>query len=792
MFKNYFKIAIRSLLKNKAYAFIKIGGLSIGMAVALLIGLWINDELSFNKYHENYEDIVKVLGHYALNSEVKTSAYKPIPLGKEIRTLFPDDFKYVVTSSMTDQQTLIKNEKKINANGNFMEKDAPEMLSLQMINGTKTALKEKNSILLSESLANVFFGNDDPVGELININGRKEIKITGVYRDFPTNSSFDEVEFIASWDLYLSLHYWFNPENWNSQSIQVFAQLWPTITAKSASDKIEKLKDKYVSKEKNTVETSYFLHPMAKWHLYEEFENGKNTGGNIQFVWLFGVIGIFVLLLACINFMNLSTARSEKRAMEVGVRKAVGSVRKQLVYQFLSESTIIAFLSFVLSIGLVVLMLPWFNQVAGKEIALFWSNPLFWIIGLGFTLLTGLIAGSYPALYLSSFKPVRVLKGTFKAGRYASLPRKVLVVTQFSVSIALIIGVIIIYQQIQFTKDRAIGYDGSGLVFFEIKTNDVYKHYNAIRADLLKTGGVVDMAQSLGFVTKNQSNSGGFEWKGKDPNFVDNFAFEFVSFDYGKTVGWQFTEGRDYSRDFASDSSAYIINEAAVKYMGLDDPIGEFVRHKGKDYKIIGVVKDVIAESPYKEVRPTIASVINFPGDILSIRLNPEIAMQEALSRIQPVIQKYIPTMPFEYKFTDQDYAKKFEAEERIGMLSGFFALLAIFISCLGLFGLASFVAEQRNKEIGVRKILGASIYTLWKMLSKDFVMLIMISCAIALPIGYFYMNQWLQNYQYRTEIDPLILIGTMLGAILITLLTVSFQAIKAATINPINSLRTE
>ena len=792
MFKNYFKIAWRNLIKNKISSFINIGGLAVGMAVAMLIGLWIWDELSFNKYHENYNHIVRVMRQETWKGETSTSPYNPLPVSGELRSSFSNDFKYVATSTFTEEHILAAGDNKFNQQGNFMEQDGVEMLTLKMLKGTRDGLKDISSILLSETCAKTLFGEIDPMNKLVKIDNQSEVKVTGVYKDLPANSEFKKLAFIAPLDLYFSTRPWMRKDDWENNFVQVFAQLAPNADINKTSGKIKDIKFKNVKKEAVSSVTAFMLHPMSKWHLYEEFKQGVNAGGRIQFVWLFGIIGVFVLLLACINFMNLSTARSEKRAREVGIRKAIGSARSQLIRQFLSESLLVASLAFLLSVAIVQLTLPWFNKVADKEMSVLWSMPLFWILGIGFTFFTGLLAGSYPALYLSSFNPVKVLKGSFRVGQFASLPRKVLVVLQFTVSVALIIGTIIVYRQIQFTKNRSVGYNSDKLIYLQMKTPEVHNHYDVVRNDLLATGAVVDMAESHGFVIQNTANFGGFEWKGKDPNFLDNFAIEWVSHDYGKTVGWQFVDGRDFSRANLSDSSGFVINEAAAKYMGLKNPVGEILRKDGKNFTIIGVIKDVIAESPYKPVRPTLTSILQWPGSIVSVRLNPKLGVNEALAKIEPVFKKHVPGAPFGYKFVDEEYAKKFEAEERIGKLSSFFAILAILISCLGLFGLASFVAEQRTKEIGIRKVLGATVVNLWRMLSKDFVMLVIISCLIAGPVAYYLLRNWLQNYEYRTEISWWIFAVAIAGALLITLLTVSFQAIKAAIANPVKSLRTE
>jgi len=467
-------------------------------------------------------------------------------------------------------------------------------------------------------------------------------------------------------------------------------------------------------------------------------------------------------------------------------------LRSQLVAQFFSESLLIAFFSFVLSLLLVQLILPFFNDVAGKKIAMPWSSPLFWMACTGFSIVTGLIAGSYPAFYLSSFEPVKVLKGTFRAGRFAAIPRKVLVVVQFTVSVILIIGTIIVFRQIQFAKDRPIGYSRDGLVMMEVRTGDIHKHFDVVRNELMQSGAISEVAESGSPVTAVWSTNSGFDWNGKDPNLAVEFPNIDVSYDYGKTVGFQFKEGRDFSKEFVSDSTAFIANETAIKYMGLKNPVGETIKWDGVPFTIVGVIKDMVVESPYAPVRPTLYHLSKDIGPVITARINPKASASEALRKIESVFKKYNPSQPFEYQFIDEQYARKFENEQRIGKLASFFAFLAIFISCLGLFGMASFVAEQRTKEIGVRKVLGASVFNLWKLLSKEFVLMVLLSCAIAIPVAYYFLSKWLLNYEYRTEISWWIFAVSVTGALMITLLTVSFQAIKAAIANPVKSLRTE
>jgi ABC-type antimicrobial peptide transport system permease subunit len=794
MIRYYFKIAWRNIIKNKVSSVINIGGLSVGMTVAILIGLWIYDELSFNTYHKNYPSIVRLMERATVNGEVKTGRYLSMPVAPEIRKLYANDFKHVVRSSFVEEHTLANGEAKINNTGVFMEADGPEMLTLKMIKGTRNDLTDPYSIVLSQSLAETLFGNADPIGKTLKIDNKTDVIVKGVYEDIPRNSDFNDLSYIAPWDLYFVINPWmqFWKEDWNNNMLQVFAQLAPTATIDRVAAKIKDVKLNHSDEEAKTFRPEIFLHPMSKWHLYNEFNNGVNTGGAIQYVWLFGIIGAFVLLLACINFMNLSTARAEKRAKEIGIRKTVGSVKRQLIHQFLSESVLMALVCFILSLALVQLMIPWFNEVSNKEMNILWGNPAFWIISTGFILITGLIAGSYPALYLSSFQPIKVLKGSFSVGRFAALPRKILVVIQFTVSISLIIGTIIVFRQIQFAKSRPVGYSREGLVYLRVLTENIHTHFEAFRNELLETGAVKDAAESNGAVTEIAENTGDFAWKGKDPNMKQSFGHIRVSHDYGKTVGWQFLAGRDFSRLNINDSSGLVLNEAAVKLMGLKNPIGEIIRHQGKDYTVLGVVKDMIMRSPFDPPRPSVFSILPWWGGALSIKIKPTVRPSEALAKVESVFTKYAPGLPFDYRFADEEYGKKFGIEIRIGKLSSFFAILAIFISCLGLFGLASFVAEQRTKEIGVRKVLGASVFNLWKLLSKEFLGLIMLSCCIAVPIAYHYLHEWLQKYEYRTEIRWWIFAAAIGGAIVITLLTVSFQAIKAAVANPVKSLRTE
>ena len=793
MLKNYFKVAFRNLIKNKAHSSINIAGLSVGMAVAMMIGLWIWDEWTFDRYNRDYDHIARVMQNQKNNGEIFTYGGEPFPLADVLRSKYGSDFKNVVMGFGPRDLTLTIGDKIFTQSGGYFEPAAPELLDLKMLHGSRDGLKAPNTILLSESVAKAYFGDSDPVNQTIRISKDHNVKVTGVYKDLPSNSSLSALGVIATWQILYDAWGLKTRQNpWRMNAFQVYVQLADNADLTTVSSKIKDAKRPYLQPTDAMNNSQLFLHPMKQWHLYSDFKNGVNAGGRIKYVRLYGIIGIFVLLLACINFMNLSTARSERRAREVGIRKAIGSLRRQLIYQFFSESLLVTALAFIGALVLVQLMLPFFNTIADKKMTIPWGNPVFWLLGIGFSLITGLIAGSYPALYLSSFQPVKVLKGSFRVGPLAAIPRKVLIVLQFTVSTVLIIGTIVVFRQIQYAQDRPIGYDRNGLVNVRVNSDAIHDHFDAIRTELLSTGTIIAMTESESGTTEYGAGSSGFEWKGKDPGLATDFPTTAVSYDYGKTISWQLTQGRDFSRDFATDSAAFIVNEAAVKYMGLKNPIGETVKWFGRNYKIVGVVKDMIVESPYEPVRPFFFYVYDYSRNSVILKIAPTTGVHEALARIESLFKKFNPSQPFIYRFADAEYAKKFGDEQRIGKLATFFAILAIFISCLGLFGMASFIAEQRTKEIGVRKVLGASTVNLWRLLSKEFVVLVTISLLIATPIAWYCMHNWLQNYQYRTAIVWWIFVVTGMGAVVITLLTVSYQAIRAALANPVKSLRSE
>ena len=801
MLRNYFKIAVRNLLKNKGYSFINIGGLAVGMAVAILSGLWVWDELSFNQYHQNYARIAQVMIKETDEGKVGYSTSVQYPLATELKTNYQNKFKHIVTSSNAGDYILTAGENKFIRKGQFMEAKSPEMLSLKMIYGNWSGLNDPHSILISASTAQALFGNTDPLNQVMKINNKLDVTVTGVYEDLPLNSAFNDINFLAPFDLWVSDNEWVreSANNWHNHFLKVYVEIQPTTDFELVSKTIKDAELKNIGdlKDKVAENPQVFLHPMRNWHLYP-FKNGAVNPEPTQMVWLIGIIGAFVLLLACINFVNLSTARSEKRAKEVGIRKAIGSVQGQLISQFFSESFLVVLLSFFLAFFLLLFTLNWFNDLSAKAIIIPWTNAYFWLFCLLFIFVTALLSGSYPSFYLSSFQPIKVLKGINVVNRFAFAPRKVLVVFQFTISVTLIISTIVVYRQVQFAKNRPVGYTREGLLMLAMKSDAFSGKHEILRTELKNTGVVSEISASMGRMTQVSSNNDGLEWKGKKPEQDKSFSTLTVTHEHGKTVGWQFVKGRDFSRNYATDSSGIVINEAAMKYMGLQNPLGETISWKFREntayFQVIGVIRDMVMESPYEPVKPAVFYIksVNGKPNWLNIKINPSVSFRQALPKIEAVFKKIVPTVPFDYQFVDEEYNAKFKAEERIGKLATFFAVLAIFISCLGLFGLASFVAEQRTKEIGIRKVLGASVAGIWQLLSKDFVVLVIISCLISVPISYYFMDGWLQKYNYRTEVSWWIFGVTSIGALGITLLTVSFQAIKAALVNPVKSLKSE
>lgn len=787
MFKNYFRIALRQLLKNKGYTFINVAGLATGMAIALLIGLWIQDECSFDHYSPNHNRIAAGMIVQASHGNSYMGDVVTNVMGTTFRSQYKDLFTRTAQYADGGTRALINSgDKTVTACAIWAQSTLPSMFGFQLLRGSLPDEKDPSTALISQSLATSLFGNSDPLGNTIKVANNVALRVGAVYRDLPRNTTFYNTQLVLPW-CNQDNHYHNSSTDWDDHSLYLYVELAPGVTAAQATARINLLPTPHIKECRETA----LVYPLDREHLYYNTEGKPDGEGRIRFVWLFGIIGAFVLLLACINFMNLSTARSEKRAKEVGIRKTIGSVRKQLVTQFLSESILVAFIALFFALLLVGFTLPYFNDLSAKDMRLPLLNPFFWLITIGFAALTGLLAGSYPAFYLSSFRPVQVLKGSFKAGRYASLPREILVVLQFTVSLVLVIGTIVVFRQVLVIKDRPVGYTREGLITMDINTSELQKHYESLRTELIQKS-LADNVAASDMTTTSFGNGNSIDWPGKRQDQQSQmFRNVNITPDYGRTIRWTVVKGRDLSRDFLTDSGALVINEAAAKFIGVKDPIGMPMNFYGMHYVCVGIVKNMLANNPYDSIEPALFMGGRYINNII-IRIKPGLSTHTALAAMEPIFKRYNPASPFLYHFVSDDYAAKFAEEERTGHLAAVFTALAILISCLGLFGLAAFVAEQRTKEIGVRKVLGASLVTLWGLLSKDFLKLTVISMLISIPLAWYGMHKWLSGYNYHADLDWWIFAAACAGLLVITIITVSFQSLRAALMNPVKSLRTE
>jgi ABC-type antimicrobial peptide transport system permease subunit len=789
MLKNYLKIGWRNLVKNKGYSLINIGGLAMGMAFALVIGLWIQHELSFDTFHMNAERIALIQKKTFFNNERNTQESTPYPLCDELKTNYPE-VKRISKVSYERSLTLMVGDHTVNKTGRLVDPDFLKMFSFPLLKGNiKTALQNPNSIILTESLATALFGENDPLGKTVRADNLFDLQVTGVVKDVPPNSTL-QFDFLAPYEFEAANSPFVNNNrtNWGNNFLMTMVELKEGISMEDFSAKIRTLN---MDKDNTIKDVTLFLHPLKKWHLYNDYRNWVNVGGRIQYVSLFGIIGVFVLLIACINFMNLSTARSQKRAREVGIRKTMGSQRTQLMVQFLSESMLTAFIAFLFSVCLVTFALPYLRELGFEHVRFSINNVFLLLSGFAICIATGLIAGSYPALYLSSFLPVSVLKGVFKQGNSPITFRRVLVVCQFAISVGLITSTIVVFQQIEHARNRPIGYDPDNLISIRA-SRDLYLNFARLKEDLLNSGYIEAVATASSPMTSVYNKWSDFSWEGKDPNSQIALEALMTEWDFEKVAGLTFKMGRPFSIKYASDSNAIILNESALKIIGYKDPIGRTMKSGEREVTIVGIVEDIVMLDPFKPVSPGVILFNAQAVNTILVRAKKEVDLNKVLATMQPIFEKHNPSQPFEYSFVDDDFNKKFALENQVGKLSGIFAILAIFISFLGLFGLASFIAEQRVKEIGIRKVLGASVINLWRLLSKDFIILVLIACLVGSPIAYYFMNSWLMKYEYRTEISPLVFVVVGVFALLITLATVSYHALKASTANPVNSLRSE
>ncbi len=788
MIKNYIKIAWRNLTRNKFYSLINIGGLAIGMTVSFMLLLYVYNEFSFDKFNVNNDRLYKVFINQPNNGEIGTGSSTPVMLASVIEKDIPEVDKTARTSSAYEVLFNYK-DKAIKLKMMAADSTLVDMFSFDFVYGNRqTAFRDVSSIILTQSGAKTLFGDINPLGKTINFDSKYPLTVSAVIKDNPQNSSFT-FKALVPWPAYVAQQQWIKTAAWGNYTFTTYVMLKPTASLTTVNSKLKSIISKYDADNKKN---EAFIYPFAKLHLYGSFKNGVNVGGNIEYVQLFLWLAISILLIACINFMNLSTARSERRAREVGVRKAIGARRFALIQQFMSESVLMAFLAFMLSLILIVILLPVFNGIMNLQLALPYKNTIAWLAALGVTLATGLIAGSYPALFLSSFNPVKVLKGRLSVGNAAVRPRHILVVVQFTFTTCLILSSIFIYKQIGYIQDRPTGYNSNNLIEMPVE-GTLEKNFESFRQDALNAGAITDGAITSGSITYINGASWNIIWPGQLPGEeklpIDQMV---VTYHFINTYGLTLTQGRDFDINHPADTSGVILNEAAVKMMRLKAPLGQLITWQGKPRVVVGVVKNFVWGSPYEPVKPAIIGFMKEWVGSIALKLNPGASVSKSLATLQALYKKDNPGYPFEYKFADEEFGKKFKTEKLLGTMSVGFTGLAIIVSCLGLFGLALFSAEQRKKEIGIRKVLGASISSLWFNMSRQFVALVLLSFIIGSAISWYNINQWLGKYTYHTSLSLWVFAITMLASIAICLIAVSFQAIKAALTNPVNSLRSE
>jgi len=793
MFKNYLKTSWRNIIKEKGYSGFNILGLAIGMAVALVIGLWVQYQVSYDRWLPDYGQAYRTMVRSSRNGVAEAGDATCLPLADAIKRDVPE-VKYVAQADFGSQHSLMAGDKKLYSKGMFAGEDFLKIFRFPLLQGDAgDVLKQPASIVLTRSAAIALFGHVDPVNKIIRLDNLHEVKVSGVLADLPGNSSLS-FDYIIPFSYYIQTQDWIrgNLDNWNMDPIQTFIALQPNVGKEQVDAALKTLYKKYDHDVYRTMKLEAFIHPLKDWHLNSDFKNGVVSGGFIDYVRMFSIIGMLVLLIACINFTNLSIARSERRAREVGVRKAMGSLRRHIIVQFLMESVLITLMAFVLALLLLSVSLQAFNTLTTSTIVIPWTSATFWVVMLSYVLLTGLLAGSRPAFYLSSFRPVKVLKGAFQTGRTKAPVRKVLVVLQFTCSVALIISTVIVYQQIQYARSRPTGFEADRLIMTDAGS-DIDHNYAALKNDLLRTGLVTGVTKSTAPATDLYSWTGIDDWQGKYADESLGVATVGTTDDYFKTLGMQLIKGRDFEKGMAMDTLDVVLNEAAVQRMRFRDPVNQVIFWNGhRKIRVIGVVKNALMMSPFSPAEPTFFTYNPSWSSSVMYRLRPGVDAGTALAVFAPIFSKYNPAYPYSYHFADERYAAKFSGELLIGRLAGIFAALAIFISCLGLFGLAAYVAQQRTKEIGIRKVLGASVTQVWMLLSGEFIVLVTLSCLIAAPVAFYFMHGWLQTYYYRITIGPGVFIASAAAAVGVTVITISLQAIKAALMNPVESLRAE
>ncbi|MBC6110004.1 ABC transporter permease [Pedobacter fastidiosus] len=790
MFKLNLKIALRNLWKNKTSSFINVIGLAIGLAACLMLLLYVSYEWNFDKQAKNWQNVyvamTNVPGEH--NKIAGTFNGTTTALGPLLKENMPE-IKYVARMDYGKKSLIANGQNSFKKDSKFAEPNILKMYDYQFISGDpKTALNNPLSVILTENTAKTLFGTADVLNKSVRYQDKEDLTITGVIKDLPENSS-NRFDFLMPWSFYEIVDPSAKDLNWNNYSFITMVSLNPDANVDLVNRKMEALVKAYTPPNSQP----HFLYQSSKLHLFGKFENGKNIGGDIEQIWLFMGLAFGILLIACINFMNMATAKSEKRAKEVGIKKTIGANRTSLIFQFLTESMVLTFVAVVLAIALLEICLPSFNRLLNINLGISYFNAASWVGILGIVVATGLIAGSYPAFYLSSFNPIQTLKRKIKTRGFLSISlRQVLVVGQFCFAIILIISTLVIYRQIQYIKNKPVGFDVNALVEIpqdgELKTK-----FDLFKTELLKSGAVTSMYQSTVSLSHRGRNFMDMKWDGMtNPQNTVMFNQVATSYDFIKTNGIKLLQGRDFSKNFASDTAAVMVSASAVKVFGYKDPIGKKVMVFGSNAHIVGVFDDYVWDSPYKSNNPQIVYLTSGQTGTITMRLNNANNLQSNIETISRITKAFNPSYPTEITFINSLYQEKYKSEKTLGILSNLFGGLAIFVSCLGLFGLVAYSAEQRTKEFGVRKVLGASVANLMQLLSLSFIKMILVAIVIAVPISYFAMGKWLSNFEFHTEINWWIIPVAAIGTLSMALITVSFQAYKTAKANPVDALKYE
>jgi putative ABC transport system permease protein len=785
---NYFITTIRSLRRNKGFTAINISGLAIGLASAIVLLLWIRNELSFDQFHTNRDRVYLAMTRAPLDGQLDVDSHTPMVMGTELKTHYTKQIEEVVRMNWVGAFILSKDDKHIQSQGYLCDSGFFRLFSFPLISGNPaTALQTPRSIVLTARLAKKLFGDADPLGKTISVDSTNNFVVTAVMRDQPPNTQF-QFDYLLPWSYTREVHW--EETRWQKATIYTYVLLRPGVTEGAANLAMRMVIHNYAQE----VPAELFFHPMRKWRLYSNFTDGRATSGGINFVRMLAVIAGFILLIACINYMNLSTARSIRRAREVGIRKVIGSDRTSLIGRFLGESLLLSTVAGTLALGIVIIALPWFDHLVMTDLTIPYGDPWFWLGGIGFIVFTGLLAGSYPAFYLSAFSPLNILRGQFKTIHALVTPRRILVVFQFAFAITFIICTIVIYREFDYALDRKSGYDKKGLAFVYMK-GEIARNYPAIRSELLSTHTVTTLTRTDAPISEIWAWNEGYTWPGKNPEERTLFVQYHTDRGFTTTMGLKLLAGRDIDIEkYPTDTAAMLLTKDAALRMGFSNPIGQPIKDNAKTWHVVGLINDFVTGNAFNRTFPIVVqgTAPQTPYGTLSFRFDEQEGRAAGEAKLAAILKRYNPNYPLEFFYVDKYDMAKLQGDRHFGTLAALFAGMAIFISCLGLFGLSAYMAESRLREVSVRKVLGASIMRITALLSRDFLVLVMIAFIIASPVAWWCMRQWLDGIPYHIEMNWWIFALTGLLSVIIAIGTVGYQAVRAALTNPVVILRTD